>query len=37
METLPLSEVFSYLGQTIAYNNSNWVAVYQNLRKYRKR
>ena len=33
METLPPSEDFPYLGQTIAYNNRNWAAVYQNLRK----
>ena len=26
-------EAFLYLGRTIAYNNSDWTAVYQNLRK----
>ena len=34
-ETLPPLEDFPYLGWTITYNNSNWAAVYQNLRKYR--
>ena len=24
---------FSYLGRTIAYNKSDWTAVYQNLQK----
>ena len=32
-EDLPLSKAFPYLGCTIAYKNSNWPAVYQNLRK----
>ena len=36
-ETLPPSEAFPYLGRTITYNNSNWEAVYQNLRKARRR
>ena len=36
-ETLPSSEDFPYLGRKIAYNNSNWAAVYQNLRKARRR
>ena len=31
-EDLPSSEAFPYLGRTIAYNNSDWSAVYQNLR-----
>ena len=31
-ETLPPSEAFPYLGWKIAYNNSDWVAVYLNLR-----
>ena len=35
-ENLPLSEEFPYLGQTIAYNNSDWAAVYLNLRKARR-
>ena len=33
-ETLPPSEAFPYLGQTIAYNSRDWAAVYLNLRKY---
>ena len=37
MDTLTLSEPFPYLGRMIAYNNSNWVAVYLNLQKYQKR
>ena len=36
VETLPPWEAFPYLGQTIAYNNSDWAAVYQNLRKYQR-
>ena len=36
-KTLPLSDTFPYLGHIIAYNNSNWVAVYLNLRKARMR
>ena len=32
-ETLPSPEAFPYLGQTIAYSNSNWEAVYLNLRR----
>ena len=36
-EDLPLSEAFSYLGWKIAYNNSDWAIVYQNLRKARGR
>ena len=31
--TLKSQKDFTYIGQTIAYNNSNWAAVYQNLRK----
>ena len=30
-------EEFPYLGRTIAYNNSIWLAVYQNLSKERRR
>ena len=30
-------EVPPYLRKTITYNNSNWHAVYQNLRKERRR
>ena len=29
--------MFLYLGQTITYNNSDWAAVYLNLRKARRR
>ena len=36
-EALPLLEAFSYLGSKIVYNNSNWAAVYQNVRKSRRR
>ena len=36
-KTLPPLEVFPYLGQTIAYNNRDWTAVYLNLRKDRRR
>ena len=36
MEYLPLSEALPYLFQTIAYNNSDWLAVYQNLQKSRR-
>ena len=32
-EALPLLEASPYLGMKIAYNNSDWVAVYLNLRK----
>ena len=32
-KALPPSEAFTYLGRTITYNNSNWLAVYSNLRK----
>ena len=35
-ETLPPLEDFTYLARTIAYNKSNWAAVYQNLWKSRK-
>ena len=35
-DTLPLLEDFPYLGWTIAYNNSDWEEVYQNLRKVRR-
>ena len=37
MNTEPLDPVaeFSYLLVTVAYNNSNWVALYQNLWKSR--
>ena len=30
-ETLPSSEAFPYLDRLISYNNSDWLAVYQNL------
>ena len=33
METLPPSEAFPYQEGVITYNNSDWVAVYLNLRK----
>ena len=36
-ETLPPSEGFPYLVLMIAYNNSDWEAVYQNLGKARRR
>ena len=32
-EALPPSEALTYLGRKIFYNNSDWAAVYQNLRK----
>ena len=32
-KALPPSEAFLYLGWKIAYNNSDWAAVYHNLRK----
>ena len=32
-EALPPSEALPYLGRKIFYNNSDWAAVYQNLRK----
>ena len=37
VDTLPPLEVFPYLGRKIAYNNSNWAAVYLNLCKARRR
>ena len=37
VETLHLSNTFPYLGQMITYNNSNWAAVYLNMRKARRR
>ena len=36
-ETLPPLEAFPYLGRIIAYNNSDWAAVYLNLRKSQRR
>ena len=36
-ETLPPLKAFPYLGHTIAYNNSDWEAVYLNLIKARRR
>ena len=36
-ENLPLLEAFPYLGQAIAYNNTDWVALYLNLHKYWRR
>ena len=36
-KTLPPLEALPYLGQTISYNNSDWTAVYLNLRKARRR
>ena len=32
-EPMNLASEFPYLGCTVAYNNSNWVALYQNLSK----
>ena len=29
-------EAFLYIGRTIAYNNNDWAAVYQNLQKSRR-
>ena len=37
MEPLELVYAFPCLIRTIAYNNSNWEAVYHNLRKDRQR
>ena len=39
MDSEPLEPVaeFPYLGRTVAYINSNWAALYQNLRKARRR
>ena len=36
-EALPLPEAFPYLGRMIAYNKRYWPAVYQNLKKARRR
>ena len=36
-EDLPLLEAFPYVGRKNAYNNSNWLELYQNLRKARRR
>ena len=36
-EVLPPLEVFPYFGRTIAFTNSNWPVVYQNLRKAQRR
>ena len=35
-KALPPLEAFPYLGRTIAYKNSNWTEVHQNLRKLRR-
>ena len=35
-DALPPLEESSYLGRKIAYNNRDWAAVYQNLRKVRR-
>ena len=35
-EALLPSEAFPYLGRMIAYNNIDWMAVYQNLREARR-
>ena len=37
MEDLPTSEAFPYLLRKIANNNSDWLAIYQNLRKAQRR
>ena len=39
MNSEPLEPVaeFTYLCYTVAYNNSNWEALYQNLRKARRK
>ena len=33
MELLETTAAFTYLDFTVAFNNSNWVALYRNLRK----
>ena len=35
-ESLPPSEAIPYLGRIIAFNNSDWAAVYQNLQRARR-
>ena len=35
-EPLQYATYFLYLGHTVAFNNSNWEALYQNLRKARR-
>ena len=37
VEVLPPPEALPYLGQMIAYNNSNWSSVYQNPKKAQRR
>ena len=34
VKTLPSLKELPYLGRTITFNNSNWAAVYLNLRKF---
>ena len=36
-EPLDPSVAFPYLGRTVAYNNRDWVDLYQNLKKTRRR
>ena len=36
-EPLEPATAFPYLGRTVAYNNSNWAALYHNLWKARRR
>ena len=35
-DPLSLSEAFPYLGRKIAYKNSDWLALFQNLKKLRR-
>ena len=37
VEDTPPTDTFPYLGRTIAYNNSDWSAVYHNLRNAQRR
>ena len=37
LDPLESAATFPYLGHTIAYNNINWVDLYQNLRKVQQR
>ena len=36
-EDLPPSDYLTYLGRTIAHNNSYWTAIYQNMMKVQRR
>ena len=37
LEPLDSAATFPYLGCTIVYNNSDWAALYHNVRKYQRR